>query len=460
MATEKFPTPPAQPDDQPAVEHPEPIKIPEGALKKPTTVFETPEGKKTEFVEIPEEEQKEGDFDVGKALEHPGFFDFLNKYSGTNIEQLDKAETQKMFEAFEVSSAVKDFYKETIKKDIGIEIEDKEIQASLESYFVNSKDIPQYAENIKSYVKEYHELPKRIAKKEEELNKLGGRERLKAEEESFRATQEKIGNLGVEVGKLTRMKEMSESMSGIKGFFNLKGNPLTRWIFLTEKEKPEAAEARKRTVSSWQNEIKTIERAVGNLSAEARKSADRASVLAALDRASEQLKENMDALKNLFFGGYFDPARDILALSQKKLKERLNDLASPKKGIKKLEAGLEFLEAVGKKEVEYLGKEEIGKFRTGFDKLIERKTSQNIRRGLGELRWGEAEFLGNFEKQIKKFFSVEKLGTKDKKNATDFIRKRLEAYIKMAVPPKGETAESFRAKKVAIKVLLLKLGHD
>lgn len=469
---EKFPTQPTKPGDQPIIEHPEPVKIPEGVLKakpeekiefpkgaeKPeveaetmmeTTVFETPEGKKAKFVEIP----GKAAFDIGKALETPGFFEFLNKHAGQKIDELDMAQTKQLFDAFEASNTVRDFYKE-IGKDIGIELENAEIQPSLDAFFVAVKDFPGYAEKMRGCVKEYKELPEKIAAKEQQLNQLGGREKAKAEEESFKKTWERINNLGAEVGKLTRMQEMSESMSGIKGFFNVKKNSeLLGWIFRTKEE----SEARKRTASSWRNEIKTIKRAVENLSAEARKSADRVSALAAQERTTEQLKENMDALRKLFFGGYFEPAKNILALSRQKLKERLSDLASPKKDVKKLEEGLGLLETIAKKDIEYLGKEEIGKFRTGFDKLIERKTTQNIREKMAKLKLGETGSLGNLEKQLKKFFSVEKLGMKDKEAATDFIRKRLESYIRMAVPPKGEMAESFRAKKLAIKVILLKL---
>lgn len=440
--------------EEKAVEHPEPVKIPEEALR-------------------PEEEEvgaKEA-FDVEKALETPGYWEFLQRH-GAQPETLSGAELEKYYKAYETTGVYAGFYKDTIQKEAGLEMEDSEIRPALENYFVSQMEMPKENEKMAELLKEYKETPQIIASREQALGKLLGNkdsEQIRKDREEW---QQRAEQLVAEKKNLEEDAEISNSMRGWRGLFNYRSYSVVRFIFLIKGSRPMEAifgESEKAREIERANKLKQIEPAVWFKEAldkipeikkaqkEAEKAADRESILSALEQSRAALKEHADRARGLIFGEMFDPMKKILGFTSARLKEQLKEIANPKqKSLKKLKEGIALIEKLENSDVEYLEKAELGKFAKNINQLIERKVSMAIREKLTKIPIGETGPLGFIKKMED---NLEKLSSKDGEIPSDLIRKKLEAYIKMAVPPKGEERESFRAKKLAVKCLLIKWGY-
>lgn len=445
-------------EEEKAVEHPEPVRIPEEALR--------PE---EEAVEI-ESKSKEA-FDVEKALETPGYWEFLQRH-GVQAETLNGEELEKYYKAYETTGAYADFYKDTIQKEAGLEMEDSEIRPALENYFVSQKDLPKENEKMAELLNEYKETPKLTASREQALSKLLGNkdsEQIRKDREEW---QQQAEQLVAEKKNLEEDAEISNSMRGWRGLFNYRSYSVVRFIFLIRGSRPMEAifgQSEKAREIERANKLKQVEPAVWFKEAldkipeikkaqkEVEMATDRESILSALEQSRTALKEHADRARGLIFGEMFDPMNKILGLTSARLKERLKEISDPKqKNLKKLREGINLIEKLENSDVEYLEKAELGKFTKSINQLIERKVSMGIREKLTKIPIGETGPL-QFIKKIQD--GLEKLSLENKEVSRDFIRKKLEAYIKMAVPPKGEKAESFKAKKLAVKCLLIKLGY-
>lgn len=417
-----------------------------------------------EFKEIEEPEK----FDISKALETPGYLEFLQRH-GAQAESLSKEEAEKYYKAYETTGVYADFYKETIQKETGLELDAAEIRPALENYFVSQKEMPKENEKMAELLKEYQEAPKRIADKELALGKLLGNkdpEQVKKEREAW---QQNAEELVAQRKAIEKDSEISESMRGWRRFFNYRSYSAIRFIFLIRGSRPmeavfgksetareiEKANQLKRVKPEiWMEEAYKITPKIENARMEAEKADRRDTALKILEESKSELKEKMEVFRGLVLGNMFEPAQKILGLTSARLKERLADIANPKKrSLKELEKGIELIEKLENSDITYLEKADLAKFSKNLNQLIERKVSMGIRDKLAKIPIGETGPLG-FIKELEK--SLQKLGSKDLAVSRDFVRKKLEAYIKMAVPPKGETKESFKAKKLAAKCLLLK----
>lgn len=416
-----------------------------------------------EFKEIEEPEK----FKVNKALETPGYLEFLQR-QGTQAENLSKEDVEKYYEAYETTGAYADFYKETIQKETGVELTDAEIRPALENFFASQKELPKENENSIKLLKEYKEAPRRIAEKEEALSKLIGNddpEQIKSE----RVRWQKNADLLVsERKKFEENAMISESMRGWRGFFNVKNSEIVRALFWIRGSRPmeaifgkseKAREIEKANHLKWLKPEQWVEEAykttplIENARVKAEKADRRETALKILEESRSELKEKMDNFRTIAFN-IFEPSQKILGLAGARLKERLADIADPKKkNLKELMSGVDLIQKLENSDVNYLEKADLGKFSKNINQLIERKVSMNIRDRLAKIPIGETGPLG-FINELEK--SLQKLNSKDMAVSRDFVKKKLEAYIKMAVPPKGETKESFKAKKLAAKCLLIK----
>lgn len=474
-----------KPEDQPVVKHEEPTSYAE--MFKPPK----PEKPKAEK-KIPEAEFKEmgvsEEFDVEKALEEPGAFEFVTKYA-VDVEKLSKEDIKNLLEARKTSDLVKGFYREGIMKDIGLELKDEDLDKPLDVYFVNMKDVdPKFAEHIRTSIQEFHELPKRISDKEDRLKSLSGAfgpQQLPIEKmgEYIEKARGKLGSLGIEMGQMERKREISKSMHGIKGFFNwrnsgiiqslLGGAELGRKVVAVATEAAgkkvegakikrlyeevrEAKEAKSKTVDQWRVRIAILSRQIDKLAIKSRTAAEAKAEYPKAQKELEELKEKAATLKTFFFSDYFEPATNIIKIAKDKLRENLNLIADPKKtNIKTLEKGLEKLSKLGKAEIVNLGKSELGEFEKKFDDLIEQRVGGDIAARLKKLTIDKRSPLNPIRGAVDDYLQREKLGIKDKMEIEKMIVKILTNYIKRTEPPTGETPASFWTKKVAARSYLI-----
>jgi hypothetical protein len=162
-------------------------------------------------------------------------------------------------------------------------------------------------------------------------------------------------------------------------------------------------------------------------------------------------------VRSLLFSEYFGPAQQIVAITKNKLREQLGSLLNPDKiEIKYLEAGLRFTAKLEKSDMETLGKAELAEFSEKFGDLVNQKVSRVIAEQINKFKF---RTFGDLENNLRKLFDPRLYGAREIEISRDFVRKRLEDYIKSELP-EGDTAENFRAKKLGIKCLLIKLGYQ
>ncbi len=375
-------------------------------------------------------------FSAKQALETPGFFEFVSKYAPEKAEALDEKEMEKLFGAFQATKETTKFYQETLQQETGLSFAQAEVQPALEAYFVSKKESPAYLRTIVEVVQEYRKLQDEISSREASLMRLGGEERIKEE-------LEKKGKPLLEKKEVfKRKKAIKETMTGLRGFFNLKNSELIGWMFRNEEE----SLARSKSLEYWQKQVEEI-------TPEAEKYEK---IEEALKKLEEQREQAVN-FKSAFFDSRVEPVKEIMAMTREKIVEKLQGLADPKQtDMRKINEGLELVQKLGTSDLGIMETKQLSKFEEKFDQLIKKKAADHLNEQIKKLEIGPSA-LGYLERKINQYLR-EELVLKDKERAKRHIRKRLETYLKRTIPPKGETKESFRAKKIAIKCLLFKLA--
>ena len=486
--------PEKKPEDQPVIKHPQPIRY-EELLNKPA------DGKGEEAVEFKEIEEESG---TGALLERPGFYEFLNRHLKGDPESLNQETLNNFYGAFEAANATGDFYRDVLKQESGVEVKDEEIRAGLELYFVNSPD-PKFGEQTAALMREYYELPARIAAKEEEVIRLGGEaviaERLAEEEAKEKPAMARLGTLGMAEARLQEKKIKSETMRGIRGFFNWRNSEAVRFIFgaaelgtvvaekfisgrakvhgwakevqdeikeargkiqETQKDIRKHREAKALTSAGWQERIDAVHDEMRKETEKLEVARDNAEVLRSVQEQYRGYRERMADIRRLMFGEYFGPASDILKIANAKVRGKLMKIIDPEltkqeDQIPNLEEGLEFLEKLRESDVEILEKADQKKFAQAFEDMLDFKARFDIGRILKKL-----DISGSFakvEKELRKLFDAETYGAKKSGVSKKYVQDRLAEYIK-AAKPAGESDESFKAKKLAVKLFLMKLSTE
>lgn len=410
-------------------------------------------------------ESEAGGFDVGKTLEKPGFYEYLQRHAIVNPEGLDENQLKNLDTAFEATNAASDFYRENIKKEAGVEIDDKEIRPGLEFYFVNLPD-PRFGEQLIGMMKEYKELPQRIAEKEEQIVQLGGHqavaERLTEERGKERLGIERLGTLGMMEGRFLQKKINSETMRGIRGFFNWRNSETIRFIFgAARKEVGEYQEAKTLTPDAWQKEIDQTYEAIDKETEKLEVARDNATVLKSVQEEYKKHKEQVENIRGLLFGEYFGPASDVMKIAKAKVQEKLNSLvdteaANPDDYMFNVEEGLDLLSRLEKSPVELIGKKDQQEFNKEFEEMLDWKARLDIGYTLKGLKIGSP--FAEVEKDLRKLFEAKTYGAAKSRIDQGYVRKRLEEYVGQAASPEGETEAGFKAKKLAVKLFLMKLS--
>jgi len=420
-----------------------------------------------EFEEIQEPEK----FDVGKTLEKPGFLEYLQR-QGANPETLTVGEIEKQSGAFETAGKFSGFYVEDIQKNTGIELGKAEVGLALENHFAAQKDSPGYAKEMSGLLKECQAAPQRFAEKEQALSRLLGNKDPEQLSKDRDVWQERIEKLTAQRKNFQEDALMSESMRGWRGFFNYRNSGTMKLIFWIKGSRPmeamfgksviareieKANKVKKLAPETWFAEAYKITPWIEQTRERAKKANNAAEALRILEESRAEIKEKMETFRQFAFSNMFEPAQKIIGLAQARLRERLSDLVdTKKKNLKELIKGVELIDKLENADVNYLEKAELAKFSGELNKLIDRKVSMAIRTKLAKIPIGEGGPL----RAIKDMeANLEKAGGKELQVSRDLIRKKLEAYIKMAAPPKSETEESFRAKQLAAKCLLIKWGY-
>ncbi len=391
---------------------------------------------KPAFSEKISEETKEEKFSAKEALETPGFFEFVSRHAPEKVESLDQKEMEKLFGVFQATQETARFYQEILQEETGLTFDKKELQPALEAHFISKKENPAFLRYTVSHIRAYEDLQEQVHQRELEILRLGGEERIKKE------LEEKGKPLWEEKKALEEAKAIKETMVGVQGFFNIKNSELIGWLFRSEKE----SLARKESLEYWQEKIDEIR-------PEAEKYEKEEEILNSLENTRRQVVK----LKTDLLGSCMGPVKEIMAQTREKIVEKLKGMADPQeKGVKKINEGLELVRKLAASDLGIMEAEELGEFEEKFDRLIKKKAAQHLKEQISKLRIEEGA-LGDLEAKINKYLK-EGLALSEKERAKRHVRERLEAYLKREIPPKGETKESFRVKKIAIKCLLFKLA--
>ncbi|GEM_PF-2842515 len=408
-------------------------------------------------VEFEQQEFKKEGFDLKEAIQDEKFFDFLTEYAGENVEALDESEIEKFQEAYKTSNEIKKFYKDVVEKDTGITLESQDLK-SLDAYFVTQKDVdPKYIEEVRQFLGEFQSFPKIIAEEEKVLADLGGKEAISQAKARVDTAGLLLERKGILLGQLEKKRELSKDVHGFKGFILLNNWPILGKFFRTEEEDG----AYQKTTEEWRKEIANLNIEIEKLADESKKSGKLQEDITKIEEESVALKDKLGALKNFFIEGGFEPAKNILDIAKEKLRQKMRVLADPEKSsVKELERGLEAAKKLSNSELVRLSDDELKKFEKQIDDALERKISSEIIKELQKLSISKVGPLKSVEKLITQYFQKEKIGTKEKKEEIEeVVIKALYEYLKKAKPAEKETNQSFKAKKIAVKCLILQLGY-
>ncbi len=117
-------------------------------------------------------------FDIGKALDVPGFDEFLAEAEkmGVVVNMADGASLKKRFEAFAFKEAAVagtyELYADSISKDLGLSLDEEGKQAVREHLERQAHVNPESIEVLAGKLKHFKELPPQIADFERQLNEL------------------------------------------------------------------------------------------------------------------------------------------------------------------------------------------------------------------------------------------------------------------------------------------------
>lgn len=443
------------------VEHEEPIKIskmlePEAPKPAPKMAEEkAPVEKKGEFEKL---EVTESRPDIGTIMADENFSDFLVEYAGDNVENLDRTAIEQFYEAYQASQEVKDFYQDTVEKDSGAKLEKSDFKA-LDVYFINQKDLDsKFAQNTRDFLEEFKSLPAQIDAKEKEFTALGGDEALSREQARLVTNSLLAPRKGMELGRASKQLELRKELAELK-FFDIKKWFLEMGIkgIVTSKEEEEIY---KKSVEQYRNETALLNSDINKIAAESEQARVLVEKLAKLKEEKNNLRERYDARRQFFFEGDFGPAKPALEAAKEGLRRSVKELADPEsKSEAELIGGLELAKKLSEAKIVKLGDEEIKMFEKWFDDALEYKISDEIVQKLKEFPVTKATLAKDIENLVNGYLKKEKIGKKTKpEEIEEVVVKSLQNFLKKKKPIEGETPENFKAKKTAVKLLILKLG--
>lgn len=435
------------PENQPAIVHPEPVEITEEMLKE--AGFEKAEFK----AEKPKEEK----FELKEAIQDKDFFNFLAEYAPENIEALDAAEIEKFQEAYKASKEIKNFYKDIIEKDTGVKLEDKDFR-TLEVYFVNQiYTNPAELKQARQFLREFYTLPEIIAGKEKQFADLGGQEAIELAKARVYSSGLLLDRKNMLIEQLEKKRELSKDVHGFRGFILLNNWPILGKFFRTKEEE----EAYQKTTEEWRKEINALNSEIKSLTEEKEKYQEIQKEATKLDEELATAKDKAEALTHSFLQGGFEPAKNIFDITKEKLKQRIAVVADPNRAsIKDLEKGLEEVQKLSTTEIVKFTDTELKGFEKQINDALEYKVSSEIVEKLEKMPISKIGPLRAVDELVSQYFKKEKIGSKTKRQEIEeLVKKALLQYIKKTKPEAGETPQSFKAKKIAAKLLILQMEY-
>lgn len=328
------------------------------------------------------EQKAAGQFNLREALNARGFAEFLARYEDREDLDFSDAEVIKeRFEAFktqsEVARGLKQVYREGVMRDTGIRLEDKELAAVEDFVAREAIADPEAVGRLAGEIRDYAALPQDIAKKEQELAKLGRREAL----------QEKARTL----------KTVAET----QGVLNKKNLPLIGRLLRSSQEQ----EARRRLEEEYKVDFKNVDAELG-------RTLDTLDTLEEADNAKKELKRGYELLRSTLFQD-LEPAQAIAALAREKAQRKLEELMDEKKGLKDLEKAQEYfaqLQRVEAQGIDYLEGYDIEATQEELDQLVDARLLGDLKEVVEKTSLASTPYDG-LRRMLEGFLKKETLGS-------------------------------------------------
>lgn len=352
-----------------------------------------------------EAESQEQAFDLDKAFNNTKFLEFLGKYPDSDTFDTSEAnikEVETRFKAFErtenVSRGMKHLYKEKVSREIGVNLDDKEL-AGVDTY-IESESInnPAEIERMSNELGEYNTLQQEIPQKERELMELGGRE------------------------ELDKIRDALKKVKDTKGF--KKNLPLLGKFFRSKGEN----EARKKLKDEYGMKIGEVEGQMSKID------------------SFKEAEKRFEELKGKFLVDVA-PSTEIINTARDKAQKALREMAKPDKGLKDLEKAQTYYEKLKNTDtVNYLEGIEESKFQSELDTAIDGKVYDEVKNAVEKCNLGPSP-LNNMERALQTFLARTEVGSKKQQDAKDFVRKTIRDL---------EPTLTDKSKKMILKRILVK----
>lgn len=356
-------------------------------------------------------------FSVDRALNTPGFAEFLTQYDKADELEPDESNAEMIeqrFNAFQFSKEaivqLKELYKETILQDTGIELQDQDLQ-TIDGYIrMEAIRAPETIKGILDRVNKFKALPEIITRTEGTIERLGnvnlGELRTKREELE----------LAVALSELTRRERTNEQRQVQQYLLDKYG--------LKAKNAAQAIEQTRATIRETED----------------------------ARRAQAEAHQRFAELRGEFFNEDFWQIRAIINEARYKAREQLTALANDEDPAK-FEKALEYIARLSQKDAEgntalnfdYLEGTELRKRQEEIDAAIEAKMGDEIRQTIEAFTLGSTPLLA-LEKALKTFLTRERVGSREGDEAREIIRTKVREALPHADP----------AKRILLKRILIR----
>ncbi len=377
---------------------------------------------------------------IDQMLNQRGFAEFLGEFdaktgenSNKDIEAGDEESLRVRFESFSKSEGtkreIKNLFKNEIRNDIGVTLEDADYEA-IDAY-INKERIegPEYVAHLAESLETFQRDKVIIAEKEGELKTI---------DSAYQAELAQLGGGDAIRAAHQLATEQAAIMNAYKnetGFFEQWGNAIKI-----------GGEKNSGVISRIGNFLrlnvdKTIEAETERLNKEIEKYIKDVQPLHDLDRQKAELKrikegseERFLALKGIIMK-QVDKEGKIQAAAKKKITADITSLLNPAVGKKRTLEDAEKAQAILEKvkkttsasSLEYVPEDEVDAMQKELDAAIQEDFSKEVEAVInGKDLKDQENALDKLKKSLAKFTTKQKLGSKEGKDAKDFIISTLE----------------------------------
>ncbi len=386
-------------------------------------------------------------FDIDKALNTTRFFEFLGQFSDSDSldysdNSPDTDTVKERYEAFifknKVATELKALYRETINRDIGINLPETEfacIDVFLEAQAVeNPGSIAEFYQDIQ----DFKSLPKEIASAEQTLKSLGGLERI---QEEIDAIQVKFSEAQTKLSEAQEKYDLEEEKD-VDG----------KW-----RGRKKRREAKAQRLASIQKEIDGLKSESSLHTEKLAEFTNKQTGFTKAQEAKKEIGEHADALRIKIFED-FVPAKEILEKAKEAAKNQLisifekwtntdNDL----KQLKQVEDVQAYFDKITKEDGQwyYADGVDVEGNQRSLDHWITLQFNTEIAKAIESLNPGSSTPLDTLEKKLKSYLEKDRLGSQKGEGVKEFILQTLQEKAEQ---------ESSPAKRILLRRIIAKFS--